>query len=396
MSQAGGDVVVVAYDGAELADVACVTTALSLASRLGAASPYDVDLVSTLGDDIRCDSGLTLRANAAISDIRSCDTIIVSGGTGHSAAADDVRLIRHIQRLARGARRVVSVCTGATLLAEAGLLDRRRATTHWYFAETLAKRYPRVIVDPSPIFVREGRVATSGGVIASLDLTLALIEEDNGAELARRVSMLMVTYLQRSANQDQLSMFTTSPRPAHAALRDVVDYALERPADDLSTSALAERVNISPRQLSRLFREHLNETPAAAVRRIRLELAVRLLVATERPVSDVARRCGFATAETFRQAFTAKYGVSPRAYRAEDLAGRSDYVGAAPLSPGEAPNPARHRPTNGRENRTYPAGYPRQFGQVAAVVWSRGISVPRVLPPCLALSDRCPTNEERA
>ena len=104
MSQAGGDVVVVAYDGAELADVACVTTALSLASRLGAASPYDVDLVSTLGDDIRCDSGLTLRANAAISDIRSCDTIIVSGGTGHSAAADDVRLIRHIQRLARGAR----------------------------------------------------------------------------------------------------------------------------------------------------------------------------------------------------------------------------------------------------------------------------------------------------
>ena len=107
--------------------------------------------------------------------------------------------------------------------------------------------------------------------------------------------------------------------------RDVVDYALERPADDLSTSALAERVNISPRQLSRLFREHLNETPAAAVRRIRLELAVRLLVATERPVSDVARRCGFATAETFRQAFTAKYGVSPRAYRAEDLAGRSHY-----------------------------------------------------------------------
>ena len=131
-------------------------------------------------------------------------------------------------------------------------------------------------------------------MIASLDLTLALIEEDNGAELARRVSMLMVTYLQRSANQDQLSMFTTSPRPAHAALRDVVDYALERPADDLSTSALAERVNISPRQLSRLFREHLNETPAAAVRRIRLELrgqAARRHRATRQRCRATLRLC---------------------------------------------------------------------------------------------------------
>ncbi len=325
-------VVVVAYDGAELTDVACVTTALGLASQLGALNRYDVVLVSAEGADVRCDSGLTLRAHAAISDIRACDTIVVSGGTGHTVAADDLEMIKHVRRLARRARRVVSVGTGATLLAAAGLLDGHRATTHWQFAETLAKHYPQVIVDSRSIFVREGRVTTSGGVIASLDLTLALIEEDNGAELARQVSMAMVTYLQRSGNQDQLSMFTTFPHPGHAMLRDAIGYALERPADNLSTTALAKRVNISPRQLSRLFRAHLDETPGSAVRRIRLELATTLLVATERPISDIARRCGFTSAETLRQAFTAKYGVTPRVYRANDRAARFDYIAASDLS----------------------------------------------------------------
>jgi len=310
------DIVIVGYDGVELADVACVTTALSLAARCGAAEPYRVLLVSPRGDDVMCDSGLTLRSHAAITDVRDCDTVIISGGEGHTAAAQDPILVGNVRRLARTARRIVSVCTGATILAEAGLLDGRRATTHWAYAEDLARQYPHVAVDPSPVFVRDGRFATSGGVTASLDLTLALIEEDHDAELARRVSMGMVTYLQRSGDQDQLSMFTTAPRPSHSALRRVVDYALDRPEEDLSTVALAERVNISPRQLSRLFREHTDETPGAAVRRIRLELAARLLATTDRPVGDIARRCGFSSAETLRQAFTAKHGVSPRAYRA--------------------------------------------------------------------------------
>jgi transcriptional regulator GlxA family with amidase domain len=315
--------VVVAYDGVELADVACVTTALSLAGRCGAHDPYRMWLVSPKGADIDCDSGLTLRAHGSIAAVARCDTLIVSGGEGHTAAAADPLLVANVRRLARQARRVVSVCTGATVLAEAGLLDGRRATTHWAYADELAERYPRVRVDPSPVFVRDGRTATSGGVTASLDLTLALIEEDHGAEVARRVSMGMVTYLQRSGDQDQLSMFTTAARPDHATLRDAVEYALRRPDEDLSTLALAERVNVSPRQLSRLFREHLDETPAAAVRRIRLELAARLLVSTDRQISDVARRCGFASAETLRQAFSARYGVSPRAYRNAHAANRA-------------------------------------------------------------------------
>ena len=247
------DIVVVAYDGVELADIACVTTAFNQASRCGAADPYRVLLVSPEGDDIECDSGLTLRAHAAISDVAGCDTVVVSG-VGPPAAAENARLVGHVWRLARSARRTVSVCTGATVLAEAGLLDGRRATTHWAYADDLARRYPRVTVDPRPVFVRDGTTATSGGVTASLDLTLALIEEDHGAELARKVSMSMVTYLQRPGDQDQLSMFTTAARPDDATLRRVVDYALHRPDDDLSTLALAERVNISPRQLSRLFR----------------------------------------------------------------------------------------------------------------------------------------------
>jgi transcriptional regulator GlxA family with amidase domain len=308
-------VVVLAYEGAELLDIAAVTSALDLANRLGADPAYRVVLASVGGGEIRCDSGLSVRAHVRLSAVLSADTIIVSGGRGHTVAADDRALVRHLRRLAEGAQRVGSVCTGATLLAEAGLLDGRRATTHWLYADELAARYPAVLVDASPIFIREGRIATSGGVTASLDLTLALIEEDHGAELARRVAMGMVTYLQRPGNQAQMSMFTTSPRPDHAALRDVLDHVVAHPNESLTSSTLAARAGVSVRQLNRLFQENVGEPPAAAVRRIRLEIAARLLTTTDVPVSHVARRCGFSSSETLRQAFVSRFGVAPRTFR---------------------------------------------------------------------------------
>lgn len=306
---------VVAYDGAELVDIASVTTALDLANRLGAAPPYDIALATVDGGAMRCETGLMLQAQARLHSLHDVDTLIVSGGRGHTAAADDAELIRQVRRLAAIARRVASVCTGATVLASAGLLDGHRATTHWWYADELATAYPSVKVDAAPIYIREGNVSTSGGVTASLDLTLAFIEEDHGSELARWVAMGMVAYLQRPGNQAQMSVFTTARRPDHATLRAVMDHVTAHPDADLSAAALAVRAGVSTRQLGRLFRDHLGEPPAAVVRRFRLELAARLVASSDLPLSQVAKRCGFSSAEALRQAFTARYGVSPRSFR---------------------------------------------------------------------------------
>jgi transcriptional regulator GlxA family with amidase domain len=309
------DVVVVGYDGAELVDIAAVTSVLALANRLGADPAYHCVLASVSGEDIACDSGLSLRAQARLSAVPQADTVVVSGGLGHVRAATDPTLVRQVRRLAQGATRVGSVCTGSTVLAAAGLLRGKRATTHWRYAKQFAAAFPGVQVDPAPIFIRDGRIATSGGVTASLDLTLAFVEEDHGAELARWVAMGMVTYLQRPGNQAQMSVFVASPHPDDALVRRALDRVIADPGADHSTSALAREVGVSPRQLHRLFVQHLTETPGAAVRRIRLEAAGRLIVTTELTMSQIAGRTGFATAETLRQAFVGRYGVTPRDFR---------------------------------------------------------------------------------
>ncbi|MGW4577533.1 GlxA family transcriptional regulator [Rhodococcus sp. YH1] len=220
-------------------------------------------------------------------------------------------LIRHLRRLAQQTTRIGSVCTGATVLAETGRLHGRRTTTHWRYADELAVRYPAVTVDAAPIFIRDGPIATSGGVTASLDLTLAYIEEDHGAELARRVAMGMATYLQRPGNQAQMSIFTAAPRPDHALVRRLLDHIVAHPGADLTAATLADHAGVSVRQLPRLFHRHVGEPPAAAVRRIRLEIAADLLTTTDLPLSQIARRCGFSSGETLRQAFVTRFGVSP-------------------------------------------------------------------------------------
>ncbi|PXY27705.1 GlxA family transcriptional regulator [Prauserella muralis] len=308
-------VVVVGYDGAELVDIACVTTALRMANELGAARPYRVLLATVDGKAIAAEGGLLLSVHLALPQLRTTDTLIVSGGQGHVAAARNPELVRQVRRLAERARRVASVCTGATVLAGTGLLDGRRVTTHWHYAADLARTYPAVRVDADPIFLRDGRFATSGGVTASLDLTLAFIEEDHGCELARAVAMGMVTYLQRPGSQAQISAFTHARRSAHAAVRTVLDYALAHPEQDLHADALAALVGLSTRQLNRLFRAHLGESPGRAVRRIRLEIAAHLITTSDLTVSRIARRCGFGSAESLRQAFFARYGTNPRAFR---------------------------------------------------------------------------------
>ena len=310
-------VMVVAYDGVELVDISCVTTSLDAANRVGARPPYRVRLASLGGHRVRCDSGLELRAQARLEDpVKDLDTVVVSGGLGHRAAAADARLVACVRRLARKARRVASVCTGATVLAEAGLLDGRPVTTHWAYAGGLAERYPRIRVDAAPIYIRDGKVATSAGVTAALDLTLAFIDEDHGPELARRVALGLVTYLKRPGDQAQMSLFTATPRPQDRLVRRVLDHITAHPDGDLRIKVLAADAGVSVRHLTRLFREQLGEPPGQVVRRLRLELAARMLASTVLPLPQVARACGFASAETLRQAFVAGYHITPSLFRA--------------------------------------------------------------------------------
>ncbi len=309
--------VVVGYDDAELLDIACLTTSFSTANLLGApAVPYRIRVVSPGGGPIGCGPGLLLAAEDALERVPAVlDTVIVSGGFGHERAAASNLVRDHVRRLAAGARRTASVCTGASVLAAAGLLDGRRATTHWQYARRLARRHPAVLVDPDPIFVRDGAVTTAAGVTSALDLALAFIEEDHGADLAREVSRNLVTYLQRPGNQSQMSIHTTAPAASSAVVRRVVSYLTADPGAPADTATLAAVAGVSVRHLTRVFAAELGTTPGRHARGVRLEVAARLLEATSEPLSTVARRCGFRSAEALRQAFVRQYGTTPSAHR---------------------------------------------------------------------------------
>jgi transcriptional regulator GlxA family with amidase domain len=312
-------VVVVACNDAELIEIGGVTSAFGLAndSDLTPALPYRVVLASPGGRPIRCRSGLVVHSQRQLERIREApDTlIVVGGGPGIEKAADDPLVVAHVRRIARHARRVASVCTGAAILAAAGLLNGRRATTHWIYADRLAQRYPEVNVDPAPIYIRDGNVTTSAGITSGIDLTLALIQEDRGADVARQVARMLVTYLQRPGHQAQMSMFT-SPEPSTSALvRRVIDHIATHPEDDLTIPTLAALAGVSGRHLTRLFRAEMGVTPGRYVRRARVQAAATMLTSTTQPGATIARRCGFGSSEALRQAFVAIYGVSPVRYR---------------------------------------------------------------------------------
>jgi transcriptional regulator GlxA family with amidase domain len=311
-------VVVVGYDDAELLDIACLTTSLAVANVTRSVRvPYRVIVASPGGHPIACDTGLTLQSQQSLELLTGpLDTLIVSGGLGHARAAANPLIVGHVRRLARDCRRVASVCTGASVLAAAGLLDGKRATTHWRFARQLAAGHPGVIVDPDPIYIRDGQVSTAAGVTSALDLALAFIEEDHGGELARSVARDLVTYLQRPGNQAQMSMFTVAPPPEHGLVRRAVDHVTTHLRGDVSTSSLASVAGVSPRHLARLFLAHLGQTPGRYVRQARTEAAAQLVATTSLPLASIAERCGFGSAETLRQAFVSRYGVPPSHYRA--------------------------------------------------------------------------------
>lgn len=308
-------VVIVGYHDAVLVEIACTADALDIANRLGAAPRYELLLAGAVNRPMRCSSGLTLVAPQRLDRIDGpLDTLVVAGGPGSAQAVTDAALLTHLRRLAASSKRVASICSGAFILAAAGLLDGKRATTHWEYAADLARQYPRVTVDPAPLFIKDGNVYTAAGVTSALDLSLAFIAEDHGPTLARAAARSLVVYLQRPANQAQVSMFLSAPPPEHRIVGDIAGHITGNLDADLNTPALAARAATSTRQ-TRLFNAHLGTTPSRYVRSVRTGAAAKLLSDTELPLAAVARRCGFGTTETLRQAFLDHYATSPSTYR---------------------------------------------------------------------------------
>jgi transcriptional regulator GlxA family with amidase domain len=244
------------------------------------------------------------------------DTVVLPGGVGTDAARRDDELVTWIRDVAENARRVVSVCTGALLVAQAGLLDGCRATTHWAFAAQLADEFPSVTVDPEPIFLRSSpKVWTAAGVTAGVDLALSLVEDDYGTEVAQTAARWLVLYLRRPGGQTQFAAPVWVPRAKREPIRIVQEAVEGEPGGAHSVPDLARRAAMSPRHFTRVFTDEVGEAPGAYVERVRTEAARRQLTETDDTVTVIAGRCGFGTAETMRRNFVRRVGISPDQYR---------------------------------------------------------------------------------
>jgi len=276
---------------------------------------YRVSVVSRDGQPITTGTGLAF-VGEAMPAPQDIDTLILPGGAGVDAARDDPATMAWIRRAAADSRRVVSVCTGAFLAAEAGLLDGCRATTHWAFAGRMAREFPAVAVDREPIFLRSSeKVWTAAGVTSGIDLSLALVEEDYGTEVAQTVARYLVLYLRRPGGQTQFAAPVWMPRARRQPIRDVQEAIESEPGAAHSISDLARRAAMSPRHFTRVFTDEVGEAPGAYVERVRTEAARRQLEETDDTVVTIASRCGFGTSETMRRNFIRRVGVSPDQYR---------------------------------------------------------------------------------
>ncbi|HMD51258.1 MAG TPA: GlxA family transcriptional regulator [Solirubrobacteraceae bacterium] len=314
-------VAIVAYPGVQSLDVTGPLEVFATARRLLEAigredRGYEVLVLSRDGAPFSTSSGLAITPHGRLAEAPAeIDTLIVAGGEGHRRAAGDEVLLEWLLAASSRARRTASVCTGAFLLARAGLLDGRRATTHWAYAEALARSYPRVQVDPEPIFVRDGAIWTSAGVTAGMDLSLALVEDDLDRGIALSIARQLVLFLRRPGNQSQFSATLISQQPEREPLREIQRLVLEDVAGEHTVEALADLAHMSTRHFSRAFRAETGVTPARYVERVRLEAARRRLEDSPEPVAAVASACGFRTPETMRRAFLRALGVGPAEYR---------------------------------------------------------------------------------
>jgi transcriptional regulator GlxA family with amidase domain len=308
-------VVLVAFEGFQALDLVGPAEVFSMASRF-AGGTYALEVVAPGNTEISSSSGLHLRPDRALAAPRAAiDTLVVVGGEGVPEALRDDRVVRWVAKAATRSRRVASVCNGAFVLARAGLLEGRRATTHWAACDVLAQRHPEIEVEPDAIFVKDGSVYTSAGVTAGMDLSLALVEEDLGRRAALEVARWLVLFLKRPGGQSQFSAQLSAQAAEREPLRDLQSWIAENLDADLSVPALAERACMSPRNFARAFRKEVGVTPASYVEAARVEAARAALDGSQEPVESVARRCGFGTVETMRRSFHRRLGVGPSSYR---------------------------------------------------------------------------------
>lgn len=308
----GRHIVFVVFDGVKMLDVAGPAEVFAEAALLGAG--YTLGYVSPSGAAVTTSVGLRLPVDGAAADVAEADTVVVAGGDALVTRPVPAELTEAIRVLRPRARRLVSICTGSFALAGAGVLDGRRATTHWRHAGLLARAHPEVEVRPDALFVEDGGVVTSAGVSAGIDLALALVEQDHGAGLARSVARGLVVFMQRPGGQSQFSA-PLEVRPARTpALRSVVDLVAAQPALEHTAASLAAVAGVSPRHLGRMFAAELGTTPAKFVEQVRLDHAKALLDAGS-GVAEAARAAGFGSPETMRRVFVARLGVPPSGYR---------------------------------------------------------------------------------
>ncbi len=307
-------VLLVLFEGVQSLDVTGPLEVFTGASK-AARNPdfYRVRTASLDGAPVRTSSGLLITPDTSLTGTAAPHTLVVPGGDGTRSPGPG--LIAWLRETAPRARRVVSVCTGAFLLAEAGLLDGHRATTHWTMCDQLAGRFPAVDVEPEPIYVRDGHVATSAGVTSGIDLALALVEEDLGRDAALTVARHLVVFLRRPGNQSQFSSQLAAQTAQRRPLRDVQQWIAENPGADLSVERLAERAGLSPRHFARAFQTEVGCTPGRYVDRVRLETARRLLEDSVDGVEGISRACGYGTPEAMRRAFVRTLGTAPAEYR---------------------------------------------------------------------------------
>lgn len=300
---------IIVFPGFQVMSMA-VLSAFEFANLAAPKPAYDVSILAETGGPIRSSVGMVVTAEAL--DDRALDTLIVVGGTEIEPSSPG--LIQFLRRAPERYRRIAATCTGAFVLAEAGLLDGRRATTHWHMARELQARFPQVKVEQDRIFIADGTIWTSAGASAGIDLALALVEQDLGAELARSVARKLVVYHRRAGGQSQFSALLEL-EPKSDRIQTALTYAKRNLASPLSVEQLAEAAHLSPRQFSRAFHAETGESPAKAVERLRVETARLMMDQGRHPIDVVARQTGFGDRDRMRRAFLRHFGQPPQAIR---------------------------------------------------------------------------------
>ena len=311
-----------AYPNAQILDVVGPLEVFARTSRWlrdhGRTGPeaYAVEIVGVKPGAFRTSSGLRLYAARGFASVRNgLDTLMIAGGIGTAAALENKALVRWVRGQMGKVRRIASVCTGAFVLAEAGLLKGHRATTHWGWCDKLHQRHPDIQIEPDSIFVREGSIATSAGVTAGMDLALALVEEDHGRDVALQVARELVMFLRRPGGQSQFSATLQSQVAGKEPIRDLQTYIVEHPEADLSVPALARRVAMSPRNFARVFTREVGTTPARFIAQTRVETARRLLEDGPADLKAVCVKSGLSSPEVLRRTFQRVLGIPPSRYR---------------------------------------------------------------------------------